>query len=103
MVKPKLEPAMETTPKKTIVSKPGPSCEISNEFQPLANSEVSNVVTDINIEEREVQRRNTKKQGQKEAKRKTIDKNTKEVLYNTETISNMETNQKAGKREENPT
>ncbi|KAG5869389.1 hypothetical protein JTB14_001253 [Gonioctena quinquepunctata] len=39
MGKPKLKPAVETTSKETIVNKPGPSCEISNRFQALANSE----------------------------------------------------------------
>ncbi|KAG5858437.1 hypothetical protein JTB14_031462 [Gonioctena quinquepunctata] len=109
MTKPKPKPVVETTPRETIINKPGPSYEISNKYGPLANSEESNVETGKKIEvgyetdriERSARKR-AKKQVQKEAKRKNNEKNTKEVTDNAEIIPNMETNQKTGKRDENP-
>ncbi|KAG5878040.1 hypothetical protein JTB14_014219 [Gonioctena quinquepunctata] len=94
MTKPKPKPVVETTPRETIISKPGPSYEISNKFDPLANSEESNVETGKKIEvgyetdriERSAKKR-AKKQVQKEAKRKNNEKNTKEVTDNAEIIS----------------
>ncbi|KAG5873333.1 hypothetical protein JTB14_005313 [Gonioctena quinquepunctata] len=50
MTKPKPKPVVETTPRETIINKPGPSYEISNKFGPLANSEESNVETGKKIE-----------------------------------------------------